>query len=99
MAAGSTLRKSAALAGNKSRVQGVTGAQTIKASAGVLTRVIVANADAAAQTLTVLDGATTLIVLRLPAGDSRALELGLPMTSSIVVTPSSINLDALIVWD
>jgi hypothetical protein len=81
------------------RVQGVSTVQTVKTVPGILQRIIVANADAAVQTLTVADNITTLIVLRIPAGDTRQFDIGVPFGTSLKVTPSSANLDALVISD
>lgn len=92
-------RKVAALAASKSRVQGVTGNQTVKATPGTLHRIVVANADVAVQTLTVVDGATTQVVLRVAAGGMAVVDFGVAFTTSIVVNPSSANIDALVLFD
>lgn len=92
-------RKAVLVAGGKTRVQNVSTEQTIKAAAGILHRIVAANANAAVQTLTVTDGATAQIVLRIPAGDTRSFEIGAEFDTSIKVTPSHADVDALIVWD
>ncbi len=82
------------------RVTGVATQQTVRPAPGVLQRIIVANADVATQTLTVLDGAsTTLIVLRVAAGACVPFEFGIPFTTDLRVTPSNANIDALVVAD
>lgn len=96
---GGTQRKSDAVAGNSARVQGVTGAQSVKAASGILWSLVVASADAAAQTVTVLDGATTKIVLQIPAHDTRVIPLALACATNIQVTPSAATLDVLALYD
>lgn len=81
------------------RVQNVSTEQTVKATAGFLRRIVVANANAAVQTLTVKDGATTLVVLQIPATDTREIDFDIPFTTSLKVTPSHANVDALFIFD
>lgn len=88
-----------ATAKSRTRVQGVSTQQIVKPGPAVLKRLIVSNADAAAQTLTLADGATTLLVIRVPIGQTLSLPLDLEMTTDLRVTPSSVNLDALILYD
>jgi hypothetical protein len=92
-------RRAAQYAGNKTRVQGVSIQQAIKATPGGVQRIIVSNANAAVQTLTVTDGSTDLIVLRVPAGSTIFVDLGVAFATAINVTPSHANIDALILWD
>jgi hypothetical protein len=98
MAAGNQ-RKQASLADGKLRVQGVTGDQTVKSTPGNLQRIIVANTNAAVQTLAVKDGATTQVVTSVPPNDTRDIPFGVGFTTSIVVTPSHANIDALVLYD
>lgn len=91
-------QQNAALAGADARVVGVTGDTTVKDEAGILWAVSIANGDAAVQTLTIKDGATTKHVLRVPPGDSRTFELGLRHATSIVVNPSDTELEALVLY-
>jgi hypothetical protein len=92
-------RRTAGAAGSKARVQGVATEQTVKASAGVLHTVIIANNNAAVQTLTLTDGATAQIVLQVPAKDTRSVAFGVQFATSIKATPSSADIDALFVYD
>jgi hypothetical protein len=85
---------------SKARVQGVTGNQTVKATAGYVYRVVLSNSGIAG-TLTLIDGATTLIVLNVLAStmDAISLEIGAPFTTSIVVNPSATGIDVLVIYD
>lgn len=93
------IRKLSMGAGNKTRFQNVTAQQTVKSSAGYLDSLIIANADAAVQTVTLFDGGTTLIVLRVPAGTTLQFQIQAQFATSILLTPSSANLDTLALWD
>lgn len=93
------LQKAGRAAGTTTRVQGVTGSQTVKNAPAILHRAIIANADAAVQTLTIADDTTVKIVVRVPAGDTRAIELGIGLAASLKVTPSNANIDALLIYD
>lgn len=99
MAGGSNQRKGALVAGSKTRVQNVTGDQTVKASPGTLHRIIFSNAAAAVGSLTVKDGSTTLIVMELLQDTTLPVEFGVKFTTSIVVTPSAATIDALVIYD
>lgn len=81
------------------RVQGVSSEQSIKATAGILQRIVITNANAAVQTLTVKDGATTLGVYEIGADKTESWEFGRVMDTSILVTPSSNDIDAQVIWD
>lgn len=94
-----SLGRSLATGGTKTRVQGVSSIQTVKATPGFLWRIIVANANAAAQTLTVTDGSTAQVVIEVPATDTRTVEFQAPFTTSIKLTPSHANIDALCIYD
>jgi hypothetical protein len=84
-------RASASLAGSKTRIQNASTQQTVKNAPGLLRRIILSNGGGTARTLTVNDGATTLNVLNIAANDSFA--------SSIKVTPSHADVDALVIYD
>jgi hypothetical protein len=94
----SNLRQQALASGAKTRVQNVTGDQTVKATAGMLNRIILSNVTAAA-TLTLKDGATTQTVIQIGAPQTLILDIGVPFTTSIVVTPSATTIDALVLYD
>lgn len=95
----SAASRKASTGAKKTRVQGVTGSQQIKATGGPVHRIIVANADAAAQTVTVTDGGTTQIVLKLGIGESKSFEFGVIFAGAIAVNPSNANLDILVIFD
>jgi hypothetical protein len=99
MAAGSNQRKASLLAGSKTRVAGVTGDQVVKATPGVLHRIDVSNTNAAVQTLTLKDGATAQIVIQVPTKTTLLLDFGVPFATSIVLTPGSVDIDAMVLWD
>jgi hypothetical protein len=99
MAAGNQRRTGILFASKKTRVQGVTGNQTVKATPALLHRLLISNSDAAVQTVTLLDGGTTLNVIRCPAGQSFQPELYIQMGTSLVINPSNANLDVLAVFD
>jgi len=92
-------RKAALAASSKSRVQNATTEQTVKASAGLLHRIVVTNANAAAQSLTMTDGSTAQGVYWVPSKTTLALEFGALFTTSIKATPSSADIDALFLFD
>jgi len=84
---------------SKTRVQGVSTEQTIKASAGLLHRIILSNGGATARTLTVTDGSTVQNVINVPASSSQVVEFRARFVTSIKVTPSHADVDALLVYD
>lgn len=90
--------KQAWVAGSKTRVQNTTAEQTIKATAGILWTVIAANSGTAA-TLAIADGATTQIVLQVPANDMVVVPFGVEFDTSIKATPSATTVDALFIYD
>lgn len=86
-------------AGKKSRIQNVSTEQTVKASAGTVYRVLLSNGGASARTLTLTDGATVQNVINLPASVTLNLELNVRFSTSIKVTPSHADVDALVIYD
>jgi hypothetical protein len=86
-------------ASSKTRVQNDATEQTIKSSAGVLQRILASNVNAGVQTVTVKDGSSTLIVLRIPAGATSSFEFGIPFATSLKTTNSHADVDALIIFD
>lgn len=92
-------RASAGLAGSKARVTGVSTIQTVKAASGLLRRIVLSNLGATARTLTVTDGATAQNILNLPASETRVYEFGVAFATSIKVTPSHADVDALVIYD
>lgn len=95
----STQRKAATASGTATRVQNVTGDQTVKATGAMLARIVVANAAASVGTLTLKDGATIKFVLQVPASTSIFLDFGMFFTTSLIVNPSAATLDCLILFD
>lgn len=87
------------VAASKTRVQGVSTEQTVKASAGILHRIVLSNGGAVARTLTVTDGATVQNVINLPASGSVSVAVRARFATSIKVTPSHADVDALIIFD
>lgn len=81
------------------RVQNTTAEQTAKSSAGILQRIVATNLNAAAQTITVKDNTTTLIVLKLAANESKFFEFGCSFSTSLKITNSAVEVDALIIFD
>lgn len=86
-------------ASQKARVSGVTGDQTVKNASALLHRLAISNSDAAVQTVTLKDGATTLIVFQVPSKQSFQPELFIQMGTSLIINPSSANVDVLVVYD
>lgn len=84
--------------GNHARIQNLSTEQTVKASAGVLVRVILSNGGATARTFTIKDDTTTLNVLNLPASATLAVEFGVAFGTSLKVTPSHAEVDALVIY-
>ena len=85
--------------GSKTRVTGVSTEQTIKASAGLLHKIILSNGGATARTLTLTDGSTVQNVLNLKASETVVIDAGVRFATSIKVTPSHAEVDALIIFD
>lgn len=84
--------------GNYARIQNASTEQTVKSTAGVLIRIILSNGGATARTLTIKDGSTTLTVLNLAASASAVIEFGIEFASSLKITPSHAEVDALIIY-
>lgn len=83
---------------SKDRVQGVTGDTSIVARAGILDRIVVSNANAAVQTLTVKDDTDTLLVIRIPATTTLSLSFGMRFATELIVNPSHADVDALVLY-
>ena len=83
----------------KKRIQGVSTEQTVRATATFLHRVILSNANAAAQILTLTDGAAIENVLRVGATATIVIDVGVLFDTSLKVTPSHADVDALILYD
>ena len=85
------------------RVEGVAVKTQVKGSAGLLHRIVVSNHNAAAQTLTVLDDTDIITDIHLPGsaafGSVICLEFGIQITTSLEVTPSHNDVDALVIYD
>ena len=92
-------RLAAGAASSKTRVQGGAVEVTIKNAPGILQRIVVANVNAAVQTLTLTDGGTAQMVVRVPAGQTLSLAFGVEFDTSIKVTPSHADVDALVIYD
>jgi hypothetical protein len=88
-----------AVAGKKVRIQNVSTEQTVKASAGTMYRILLSNGGGSARTLTLTDGATTQTVINLAANATVNLELNVRFSTSIKVTPSHAEVDALVIYD
>lgn len=86
-------------AGKKVRIQNASTEQTVKASAGTLYRILLSNGGASARTLTITDGSTTQNVVNLPASATLTVEVGVRFATSIKVTPSHAEVDALVIYD
>lgn len=96
---GPSVTKQVLAARKKTRVQGVTGDQTVKATPGLLDRIVVTNAAAAVGSITLKDGAAVLGVYEVPADTTLTLLFGVVMATSIIVNPSATTMDALVVFD
>ena len=94
-----TAKRTDVAAAQKARVQGVATEQTVKSSAGVLHRIVLSNGGATARTLTVTDGSTVQNVMNIAPSDSRSCEFGVKVSTSIKVTPSHADVDALVIYD
>jgi hypothetical protein len=99
MAAGNQRKTGILFASQKTRVSGVTGDQTVKATPALLHRLVISNNDVAAQTVTIKDGAATLIVIKVPPNSPFQPELFIQMVTSVILNPSNANLDILAVYD
>lgn len=87
------------IARSKTRIQNLTGDQTVKATPGALRRIVVTNAAAAVGSVTVKDGATTLGVFEVGVDTTLTLVFDVEMDTSIVVAPSATTMDALVIYD
>ncbi|HEX7334228.1 MAG TPA: hypothetical protein VF290_22170 [Pyrinomonadaceae bacterium] len=85
--------------GSKTRIQGVSTEQTVKATAGLLHRIVLSNGGSSARTLTLTDGATVQNVINLKASETVVLDIGARFATSIKATPSHAEVDALIIYD
>lgn len=84
---------------SKTRKTG-TGQVTIKASGGTLHRIIVSKCGATANTLTLVDGATTLMTAILASTIiPYSIEFGIDMATSIKVQMGTANGEILVVYD
>lgn len=85
--------------GATARLQNVNSEQTVKASPGLLQRIILSNSSTAG-TLTIKDGSTTLIVLNVPASTAAPVEInfGAAFLTSLKITPSATSLDCLVIY-
>ncbi len=93
-------RKNALAAGNKTRVQGVSTEQNVSSTvAGVLYRIVVTNANVAAQNFVLLDGATTLGTFEVPVDDTLSLEFNAQFDTDIRVNPETTDIDMVVMWD
>ena len=86
-------------AGKKVRIQNVSTEQAVKSSAGTLYRILLSNGGATARTLTLTDGSTVQTVINLRASETVNIELNVRFATSIKVTPSHADVDALVIYD
>lgn len=86
-------------ASKKLRVQNTTSATVVRWGPSILHRIVVTNANAAVQTVTVLDGGTTIGVYQIPTKTTLYLEFELVIDTGLVVTPGSADIDATVVYD
>ncbi len=97
----SNLKKKGLAAGSNTRVQGVATEQTIKATPGILQRIVVTNNTAVA-TLDISDGASPggdVLVSRIPIDVTTTLVFNVQFDTDIRVTPSDATIDALVIFD
>lgn len=94
-----SLRSQAAGASRKTRTTGGTDQVTVKSTPGVLHRLLVSNPEITAQTVTVVDGSTTLLVARVPAGTTVSMDMGMRLATSLKLTPGHANLDILSIYE
>jgi tetrahydromethanopterin S-methyltransferase subunit D len=81
------------------RINGVATEQTIGTGSVVLGKLVMYNGDVAAQTVTVKDDTTILIVFSLAAGASLNMDFGLVIGTALKITPSDADLDILVLYD
>lgn len=81
------------------RIQNENTDQEVKDSPGWLHRIIASNASGTAGTVTIEDDVTVITVLEVPANSSTPFEFGIPISTSLHVTPSAVALDILVVYD
>lgn len=81
------------------RLQNTAAEQTPKATAGELRHVTVSNNNAAVQTLTLRDGATDKHVIQVPTKTTLSLAYNFSCATSIKAIASSVDIDALILFD
>jgi hypothetical protein len=97
----SNRKKVGLAAGSKTRVTGVATEQVIKATSGILHRIVVTNTTAVA-TLDISDGASPggdIIVARIPVDTTVTLDFNVQFDNNIRVTPSNASIDALVIFD
>ena len=97
----SNIKKKGLAAGSKTRVSGENTEQTIKATSGILHRIVVTNNTAVA-TLDISDGASPggdQIVARIPVDVVTVIEIGCQFDTDIRITPSAATIDALVIFD
>ncbi len=101
------VRKQMEAAGSYERVQGASSEVTLAGTGAksILHRLIISNTSAADGTLTVLDGAsTTLVVLQIPKfttaveGRPIMLEFNIGFVNDIRLTPSVNGIDCLAIY-
>ncbi len=80
------------------RIQNSTDETTVKATAGVLQRIVLSNGGASARTVTIKNAAATLTVLNLAASDSEVFDLQIPFSTSLKITNSHAEVDTLVVY-
>lgn len=85
--------------GRSYRVQNTTSATLVRQGPGILRRIEFANGHSAVATVTVSDGASTLVVLELAADQSEAFEFNVAVTTNITITNSNAAVDALVIFD
>ena len=87
------------LGASKAVVNATTSEVTVSAGPATLHRIIASSNHASnTGTITVKDGSTTLAVLTLGAAASRTYEFGTRHTTSILVTASTTDMDAVVVY-
>lgn len=82
------------------RIQNDTSETDVGTGEVLLGRLVISNANAAVQTVTVKDGTDVVNVIRVPATDTRVVDMNLLISSDgLAITASHADLDIAVLYD
>jgi hypothetical protein len=93
------IKKVGLAAGSKTRVQGEITEQAVTSAPAILHRIVVTNANVAAQNFDLLDGGTTLQTIEVPSDETLSLEFNTKFDVDIRVNPGSTDIDMVVIYD